>query len=256
MALLHEIAGPVLGSVAVILTLYIFKKSVDSQAYRDVDSNYAEVLKIAIDRPYLRDPDTIQNYRKITDGAEAKIRNKEYKQMLEYDSYVMLVLNICETIYDRKKVDKTWLPVIKAEKKLHSKWLQYEENRKYFKKQFREFFLNTDFEHYNPLSMRIQAYIPYALVAFLLVFIIIVIPRAYIYFPDLYADVQYFDTQIAVECAKNPEAYGLSVDESYRCSNFSPGSIAELCIINHEEFNKADKRDCSDFISPEKSTTE
>jgi hypothetical protein len=256
MALLHEIAGPILGSVAVILTLYIFKRTVDSQAYRDVDSNYADVLKLAVDHPHLRDPETTRNYEKITDSVKSKLRNEEYKRMLEYDSYVVLVLNVMETIYDRKKIDKTWLPVVKAEKELHSKWLQYDENWKYFKDEFRDFFRNTDFYRYNPWRMKIQAYIPYALVASLLIFIIVVIPLVYIYFPEFYADVQYFDTQIAVECAKDPEAYGLSVEESYRCSEFSPGSLAELCAINHEEFNKRDQRDCLDFISPDNSTTE
>jgi hypothetical protein len=249
LALLHEIAGPILASVAVILTIYIFKRTVDSQAYRELDSNYMEALKVAIDHPHLRDPNTTQNYKKITDSAKANICNEEYKKMLEYDSYALMVLNIIETIYDRKRIDKTWLPVVNAEKKLHSKWLEYKENKDYFKDKFLNFLLKTDFEHYNPWSMRIKAYIPYTLIAFIVVFIIIVIPRAYIYFPELYADVQYFDTQIAVECAKNPKAYGVSVNQSYQCSKFSPGSIAELCVINHNEFNKDNKSGCVDFIS-------
>jgi hypothetical protein len=47
------------------------------------------------------------------------------------------VWNICETIYDRKKVDKTWTPVILTEAKLHSKW--FYENTEEFKKEFINF---------------------------------------------------------------------------------------------------------------------
>jgi hypothetical protein len=46
---LSEIAGPVLASIAVVLSVIVFKRTVDYQAYKDVDSDYREVLKIGLD---------------------------------------------------------------------------------------------------------------------------------------------------------------------------------------------------------------
>jgi hypothetical protein len=58
---LSEILGSVLGSIAIILTIYLFKRTLDYQSYREIDSNYMEVLKMAIEKPYLRD--WIKNYK-------------------------------------------------------------------------------------------------------------------------------------------------------------------------------------------------
>jgi type III secretory pathway component EscR len=104
------IVASVLGSVALILSIYVFKRTLDFQAYRELDSNYMEVMKISIEHPYLRDPDKTRDY---------KIKFTDDKERLTYETYAHLVWNICETAYDRKKIDKTWLPAIKDEKKLH-----------------------------------------------------------------------------------------------------------------------------------------
>ncbi len=53
MVCFHEIIGPILAMVAVILTILLFRKTIDFQAYRELDSNYMEVLKISIERPFL-----------------------------------------------------------------------------------------------------------------------------------------------------------------------------------------------------------
>lgn len=58
---LSEILGPVLGSIAIILTIYLFKRTLDYQSNREIESNYMEVLKMAIEKPYLRD--WIKNYK-------------------------------------------------------------------------------------------------------------------------------------------------------------------------------------------------
>lgn len=54
----HDIAGPILASAAVIL---------DFQAYRELDLNYMDALKIGIENPYLRDPEWInREYSHLT----------------------------------------------------------------------------------------------------------------------------------------------------------------------------------------------
>ena len=39
------IVASVLGSAALILSIYVFKKTLDYQAYRELDSNYMEIIK-------------------------------------------------------------------------------------------------------------------------------------------------------------------------------------------------------------------
>jgi hypothetical protein len=46
---LSEIAGPVLASIAVVLSVIVFKRTIDYQAYKDADSDYREVLKIGLE---------------------------------------------------------------------------------------------------------------------------------------------------------------------------------------------------------------
>jgi hypothetical protein len=43
-------------AAAIILAIYVFKRTIDFKAYRELDLNYIEVLKVDIENPYLRDP--------------------------------------------------------------------------------------------------------------------------------------------------------------------------------------------------------
>lgn len=120
---LSEIAAPVLASIAVVLSVIVFKRTVDYQAYKDVDSDYREVLKIGLDHPDFRNPEWTSEYTK-----------KDPKEKLSYEQYAFMIWNIIEAIFDRGTIDKTWIPVIILEKKLHYKWL--EQNRDKFKDKF------------------------------------------------------------------------------------------------------------------------
>lgn len=120
---LSEIAGPVLASIAVVLSVIVFKRTVDYQAYKDVDSDYREVLKIGLDHPDFRNLEWTSEYTK-----------KDPKEKLSYEQYAFMIWNIIEAIFDRGTIDKTWIPVIILEKKLHYKWL--EQNRDKFKDKF------------------------------------------------------------------------------------------------------------------------
>lgn len=96
------IVGGILGGIALIISIYAFKRTLDYQAYRELDSNYMETLKLGLEDPDLRNSDITNNYSKL-----------EANKKLKYEIYAYLVWNFCETIYDRKKIDKTWLPVLK-----------------------------------------------------------------------------------------------------------------------------------------------
>ncbi|MGA9153392.1 MAG: hypothetical protein WBZ36_22670 [Candidatus Nitrosopolaris sp.] len=51
MALLHEIVGTIVASAALALAIYVFIRTLDYQSYKDANSDYRDVLKIAIEVP-------------------------------------------------------------------------------------------------------------------------------------------------------------------------------------------------------------
>ena len=125
------IVASVLGSAALILSIYVFKKTLDYQAYRELDSNYMEIIKESMKYPCLRNPDKTKNY-KTRFTSEDRLR---------YEMYAHMVWGICETVYDRRKVDNTWKAAIIAEKELHLEWLKDDKNRKMFKQEFIDFIM-------------------------------------------------------------------------------------------------------------------
>jgi|SRR5215207_3618355 len=50
---------------------------------------------------------------------------------------------------------------------------------------------------------------------------------------------------IAIQCAMEPERFNIT--NPAKCANFSPGSLAELCAFNPEEFNMK-LEECMKFI--------
>jgi hypothetical protein len=66
--------------------------------------------------------------------------------------------------------------------------------------------------------------------------------------PEKLYDLQYFDRPVIIDCARDYRAYDL--DRPSDCSEFSSGSLAELCAVDPEQFKKSNKSDCSVFITP------
>lgn len=108
--------------VAILALLYTacsFRKSVNNLHYTELDSMYLELLKMAVDKPHLRQPDGI--YR----NPLAKT-----SQEREYDIYARMIWNFLETIADRCHNDSTlkdtWYPVIRDEGTVHRQWIRKE----------------------------------------------------------------------------------------------------------------------------------
>lgn len=104
-----------------------FRKSVNNLHYTELDNLYLELLKMAIDKPYLRQPDAI--YR----NPLAKTNQER-----EYDIYARMIWNFLETVADRchndPKLEDTWHPVIQDEGSVHTQWIR--DNPKGFSKGF------------------------------------------------------------------------------------------------------------------------
>ena len=121
-----------LGSIGIVLTLfysaYIFTTTLREGYYAELDRVYFDLLKIALERPYLRAPTP------PTDPIKAS----------EYDAYAFMVWNFLETVVDRCErasplLRDTWYPVVATESALHRAWFDVRENRTRFKERFCRF---------------------------------------------------------------------------------------------------------------------
>ncbi len=117
-----------LAAVGIILTLlyslWSFTRSLRASYYAELDRMYFDLLKIAMERPYL------------LNFAEAS----DQQQQQEYEIYAFMIWNFLETVYDRchqhKQLRDTWYPIISAENLLHRKWFDESANRTRFKQAF------------------------------------------------------------------------------------------------------------------------
>jgi hypothetical protein len=95
-----------------------------------------DLIKEGLKYPHFWVEEKTKNYRNSFLGEEKD----------RYEIYSLLAWNICESVYDRKKIDKTWLPAIETQKKLHFRWL--EDNSSRFKGEF------VDYIREEPLRQR------------------------------------------------------------------------------------------------------
>src|SRR5580698_2785997 len=101
-----NVIATALGAIGIVLTLfysaYSFATTLREGYYAELDRVYFELLRIGLDRPYLRAPEP------PTDEARAR----------EYETYAFMVWNFLETVVDRcdsssdRKLRETWYPVI------------------------------------------------------------------------------------------------------------------------------------------------
>jgi hypothetical protein len=97
----HETIVPiiasVLGGIALILSIYVFKRTLDFDAYRELDSNFMELLKLGLEYPeFWNEKKTLTYSNSFSNDEKAR-----------YEIYALMVWNICESVYDRNKIDET-----------------------------------------------------------------------------------------------------------------------------------------------------
>ena len=107
-----------------------FTKSLNLSNYTELDRMYFDLLKTAIEKPHLIDPEAT--------------RSKE--QQMEYDAYAFMVWNVLESVYDRchanAELRETWYPVVDMEERRHGKWFYESGNQNKFKTRFRDFIVD------------------------------------------------------------------------------------------------------------------
>ena len=135
-ALAQGIAS-ILAIITLLYSMTTFKKSFQTTHYTDLDSMYFELLKAAMEKPYLYN----------------SIETLTKEQKIEYDIYAFMVWNFLETIYDSCKKDKvlckTWYPIINVENMKHRVWFDDSNNKIRFKKVFLDFIQNDKFKQHS-----------------------------------------------------------------------------------------------------------
>jgi hypothetical protein len=128
-----QVIAEAAAAIGIVVTLFYsvwsFTRTLRDGYYAELDRVYFELLKIALERPYLIDfPAT-----------------PDPKKQREYDAYAFMVWNFVETVFDRcrgwgkKSLRETWFPVIAAENALHRPWFDLPANRSKFKRHFCSF---------------------------------------------------------------------------------------------------------------------
>ena len=151
-----------------LFSLYTWLLARNASFYSTFDALYHDVLKLGLDHPFCRDPAKTFMYDESLVG----------EQRVQYETYAFMVLNVCETIADsldlyqtphkqwyavviewvlrpyaaiewllcrflppiadRRRLKRTWEPVLREEAHLHGRWI----NGRKANVQFKEDFLN------------------------------------------------------------------------------------------------------------------
>jgi hypothetical protein len=128
-----EVIATALGSIGIVLTLFYsawsFRTTLREGYYAELDRVYFELLKIGLERPYLR----------------ASLPPADPARVSEYEAYAFMVWNFLETVVDRcdgtsnPSLRETWYPIVATESALHRAWFDAPENRRKFKERFCQF---------------------------------------------------------------------------------------------------------------------
>lgn len=99
---------------SVMPTITSIAETSRSVHYSELDSIYNHLLELAVEHPFLRNPEKLESL----DPSD--------ERHLQYKTYAFMVWNFLETIHDRCERDKglrgTWAPVIAAEFAIHHEW--------------------------------------------------------------------------------------------------------------------------------------
>jgi hypothetical protein len=128
-----NVLATALGSLGIVLTLFYsawsFRTTLRETYYAELDRVYFELLRIGLERPYLR----------------SELPPADPGRASEYDAYAFMVWNFLETVVDRcegtrnPSLRETWFPIVATEGALHRAWFDVPENRRKFKERFRRF---------------------------------------------------------------------------------------------------------------------
>jgi hypothetical protein len=150
----------------VLITLYTWLLTRNASIYSAFDALYQDILKLGLEHPSYRNPAKTLTYNHSFVGDD----------LVRYETYAFMVLNVCETIADsldlydtssqrgraaiarwalrpyaliewvicrflppiadRRRLKRTWEPVLREEARLHGSWIEGREAGVKFKADF------------------------------------------------------------------------------------------------------------------------
>lgn len=121
--------------ISLIIAIVSYASNKSKLVYFNIDKQYYQLLKTAMDIPDLRNFSKTSQY----------FKEKGSDFYTQYIIYAYMVWNCLETIYDHKSINKTlnkrdkntWLPVLQEENKFHYAWFRH--NIEKFKPNFSKF---------------------------------------------------------------------------------------------------------------------
>jgi len=129
---LAAILALTVSAVALLVSIWVHRRTRSMTLYSDIDRLYLELTKLAIEHPDFVDP-------AHTDGYLSKFDSKE---RAKYELYAFIAWNICETIVDREDdrlTFQSWEPILALESTLHKTWFEIESNKNRFKESFKTY---------------------------------------------------------------------------------------------------------------------
>jgi hypothetical protein len=154
-----DVVGFLLALLAFNVTLRHFMRTVRAGHYSQLDQMYADILKMAMENPCLRDKEKIKGYVSYLSSKDTKrtellgnaarpvelptwarppLDVDEEKAARRYDAYAFIVMNFIETIHDRCDENRgwffhpdpqlvaTWKGIIAAEYAMHCEWFAWQ----------------------------------------------------------------------------------------------------------------------------------
>ena len=133
--LISSIQAVGMALIPIGFSFLLYRKGREDSAYIEIDRQYADLLKIAMGNPDLRDVRRTSSYIELS--ADENFRR-------EYEIYAYMCWNLIETMFDRQysekskyKISKDWSPVMLEENRIHYEW--YKHNINLFKPEFQRF---------------------------------------------------------------------------------------------------------------------
>jgi hypothetical protein len=124
--------GTALAGLGLFQTARNARADAKATTYSTLDDMYRELLALAVEKPFLRNP-------KLTTGYPDSMADD---QRIAYEAYAFSIWNFIETIYDRavdyEDLKLTWEPVARSENRLHRRWFDSPDSQGKFKDDFRE----------------------------------------------------------------------------------------------------------------------
>jgi hypothetical protein len=109
-----------------------FQREERDKFYAQLDATYLKIQHMIVVNPKLADFDSTRSHH----------------EEIQYNAFAFIMWNFIESIYDfcldDETLKETWHCILECESEIHAIWFARTENRRKFKKRFRDYIANLD----------------------------------------------------------------------------------------------------------------